>query len=287
MSDARQREEVAWLRAQLEQRTAELERVRRHIAAQEELTALFAAPAADGTGPVPRVSARPVSHRTPKDQRWLRVVPGFILPAGLRMAWKAKPMMVAGVGAAAITAITMSPARTLEYKTPFDWHSPSAVIDGAKPLILPSSRTAPLAYVTPRPTPKPLAREVRRVQPVPVVVAPVPVVVPVVAPAVASSQSQGSSWSGQDSSSQSSQSSSAPGSSQPSDWSQQSQTSQSPGWQAQGRRAAGDTPPGDSTYQPRHGNNGGVGDYWQTDMQQGASWLSGAQQGGYGQRGGR
>ena len=303
---ASRRDEVERLRAQLEEMTAELERARQHIAAQEELGAMFAAlPATAGgeTGPLPRVQ-RQQSHRVPKEQRWLRVVPGILLPSGLGgglraagAAFKAHRVVsvklaTAGVAAGALT-VTLGASRHLEFDTPLGIHwSPSvpgaATDPDATPMpsgsvqLIASTVHAP---VKPRVTPT-TGSTASSAAPIPA-----PVVTP--PPPTQNTPAPDTSWSASGTSDPSSQTSDPSQTSQPSDW------------QAQGDHAAEDSAPGDSGYRPRHGVNDSGSNYWQgggqqsdhgqSDTRQGdtgrsADWQSGNQQSGTwqgGQQGGQ
>ena len=111
-------EEVGWLRAQLAAMTAERDQLRQHLDARQELDQMLmtSAPAADGTGPIARVQGpRAAAHRTPKEARWLRVVPGFALAAlaSLEKVWhvhRAATVTAGFITAGAITTAAVVPA---------------------------------------------------------------------------------------------------------------------------------------------------------------------------------
>jgi hypothetical protein len=96
------------LRAQLERVTAERDQLQRHLEARRELDAMLlmeAAPAADGTGPLPVTRAQ--GHRAagrPRTQTHLRVVKAWAFIAalsGLGLRWRAA-RVAARVGLAAL-----------------------------------------------------------------------------------------------------------------------------------------------------------------------------------------
>ena len=122
------------LRVQLAEMTAERDQLQQHLDARAELDQMLmaaaAAPAADGTGPIARVQGpRATSHRVPREQRWLRVVPGFALAAlgGLRWAWHAH--RVATIAATALTVATATSAAVVAAP-----HGPIAQAFGATPV---------------------------------------------------------------------------------------------------------------------------------------------------------
>ena len=103
-------DEMGWLRAQLARVTAERDQLQQHLDARAELDRALmmaaAAPAADGTGPIARVQGpRAAARRIPREARWLKVVPGFVLAAGigLKAALKAAWVHPAATAAAAAT----------------------------------------------------------------------------------------------------------------------------------------------------------------------------------------
>ena len=257
---------------QLEEALAELERAKRHIAAQGQLSEMFASlpMTADGTGPVP-VIQRKQSHRIPKDKRWLWPVPGVLAAAGIGlkggMKVKVKTAMtgMALPGMATITVLSLAHAHTAQYSTVYvpPGSSAPSMSDPDTParVILPAARLSSDPKVLPHVTVKAPVRRPFAAAPLPAPLpAPAPAPVPVSAPAAAvSSQTQVAS-------SQSSQS---------------SQQSDSSPWQAHGRHAGRDSGDGNSGYQGRHGDNGSGSNYWQ-DGQQGDTWQGGQQQGGGG-----
>jgi len=96
-------ETVEGLRAQLDQVTAELVAA---LAQLDRISAASALPvAADGTGPLPatRVQGhRAAGRRVPKDQWWLRAVPGVILAAIGLKGWASRRVLGVGLTAAMI-----------------------------------------------------------------------------------------------------------------------------------------------------------------------------------------
>jgi hypothetical protein len=121
---------VERLRAQLEQMTAERDRLQQHLDARAELDQVLmqaaAAPAADGTGPIARVQGpragghrAPKGHRIPKEKRHLWIVPAFIAGAvrfGLRGLTHHRVLSVglaAMVGVPAVTAVSTHGAQLL------------------------------------------------------------------------------------------------------------------------------------------------------------------------------
>jgi hypothetical protein len=143
---------IARLRAQLAEMTAERDKLQRHLEAREELDAMLMAealpPAADGTGPLPRIPGQrqPASHRTPKEARWLRVVPGFVPVLGaLRWAWHAHRLATVAAGvftAAAVTAGTAAVAPHVPVLNAIA-SEPAATVPGwhttATPILFPSA----------------------------------------------------------------------------------------------------------------------------------------------------
>ena len=115
---------------QLEQMSAELAKVKRHLASQEEVDRIYAqgmlpAVAGEQTGPHRPVQDHPVpaqrrgghaAHRTPKDKRWLRSVPAVIpvgalalfkpLSTAFKASWAAHPVATAAAGTVASTVAT-------------------------------------------------------------------------------------------------------------------------------------------------------------------------------------
>lgn len=141
MSRHGENEEAGWLRAQLERVTAERDKLRRHLEAREELDRVLmqAAPAADGTGPIARVQGpRAQGHRTPREARWLKVVPGFALAAlaSLRWAWHVHRAATVVTGALTLTAATGAAVAVAP-------HGPVAQVFGAAPAV---SAPAPGLY---------------------------------------------------------------------------------------------------------------------------------------------
>ena len=119
MSDGRHGKDetsiIAGLKARLERVTADRDRLARDLAERERLDQVtFAAadlPAAAGdqTGPIARVQGpRAAAHRIPREARWLRVVPGFILaaPIALRWAWRVHRAATVAAGVTAFTLAT-------------------------------------------------------------------------------------------------------------------------------------------------------------------------------------
>ena len=258
---------------QLEEALAELERAKRHIAAQGQLSEMFASlpMTADGTGPVP-VIQRKQSHRIPKDKRWLWPVPGVLAAAGIGlkggMKVKVKTAMtgMALPGMATITVLSLAHAHTAQYSTVYvpPGSSAPSMSDPDTParVILPAARLSSDPKVLPHVTVKAPVRRPFAAAPLPAPLpAPAPAPIPVSAPAAAvSSQTQVAS-------SQSSQS---------------SQQSDSSPWQAHGRHAGRDSGDGNSGYQGRHGDNGRNDNYWQGSGQQqnGGNWQGGSGQSG-------
>ena len=94
---------VEGLRAQLDQVTTALAAA---LAELDRIGAAGVAVTADGTGPIARVQGpRAAARRIPREARWLKVVPGFVLAAGigLKAALKAAWVHPAATAAAAAT----------------------------------------------------------------------------------------------------------------------------------------------------------------------------------------
>ena len=154
-------ETIEGLRAQLEQVTAALAAA---LAQQDQMSAGFGV-AADGTGPVPRVTGHR-SHRVPREARWLRVVPGLALPLGLATAIRravgtahhatalSAPVSVAALSAAVV--VSLGPSHTLEDRTPYAGLVPSVSSPAERvPVsILPASRLSSDPKVLPHVTVK-------------------------------------------------------------------------------------------------------------------------------------
>ena len=126
-------EEVGWLRAQLAAMTAERDQLRQHLDARQELDQMLmaSAPAADGTGPIARVQGpRAAAHRTPKEARWLRVVPVWVLAvfAGIRWAWHVHRAATVAAGMLTLTAATGAAVAVAP-------HGPIARVLGADPAV--------------------------------------------------------------------------------------------------------------------------------------------------------
>jgi len=141
---------VVWLQAKIERLTADRDRLARDLAERERLDQVtFAAdslPAAAGdqTGPIARVQGpRAAAHRVPREARWLKVVPGFAVLAGLRAAMKASgPALshpVRHLAAASIpvkvTAAVSVGALTVAGAVAVAPHSPIAQVLGAAPAV--------------------------------------------------------------------------------------------------------------------------------------------------------
>jgi hypothetical protein len=176
---------VERLRAQLEQMTAERDRLQQHLDARAELDQVLmqaaAAPAADGTGPLPAVRAqgpRAASHRIPKERRWLKVVPGFaFLAAAVRFGARGLTHhrvlsvgLAAMVGVPAVTAVSTRGTQVIPFVATAPaavpgWHTTGVPVPlpAASMLAVTRPRTAvarsrplvPLAPPCPAPSPSP------------------------------------------------------------------------------------------------------------------------------------
>ena len=151
------------LRAQLAEMTAERDKLQQHLEARQELDQMLmagiSAPAADGTGPIARVQGpRAQGHRIPREARWLKVVPGFVLAAliglkaALRHAWIAHPVATAATGAGTFSAVALMTAVTVVPGAVAHDHSPAAAgIPGwhttASPIPVPSTGPSIAAFV--------------------------------------------------------------------------------------------------------------------------------------------
>ena len=174
---------IARLRAQLDQVTAERDKLQRHIEAQAELDAMLMtealpAVAGDQTGPIARVQGpRTAGHRAPRvppEQRWLRVVPGFVPAFGaLKYAWHGHRIATAITGsvltaavATTTAAVVAAPAHSTPHRPGLTasslgpaWHTtgvpiPSPSASAARPgLDAKSSRKSRLPVVVPVPAP--------------------------------------------------------------------------------------------------------------------------------------
>jgi len=165
----RDEDTIEGLRAQLDQVTAEL------VAALAQLDRMGAgfSVAADGTGPhrpVQPSPRRPASHaRTPREQRWLKVVRDTaqgVIPVGaiamfrpvahaVKASWAAHPVATAGAGAVALTAATAivvpaSPASPFGASTS-QVPAPAASIYSATPIPVVSPSMLPVAAFMSRP----------------------------------------------------------------------------------------------------------------------------------------
>ena len=185
-------ETAGWLRGQLaemigrlrradaecDRLRAELEEARQHIRAQDEVDRILAVglpPAATGeTGPIARVQGpRTAAHRaprTPQGQRWLKVVPAFLLAvAGLKW-WTSRRVLTMGlsaamIGAGSVTAVTMRDAPAYSSAPPRPAVTvPAAAVTIAPPAVIrrnrrrerkPSLVSVPPPVTVTRPSPSP------------------------------------------------------------------------------------------------------------------------------------
>ena len=269
--------EVEQLRAALAAERAERERLADKLAqVLDRVYEMTALPATAGgeTGPLPQVQ-RPQSHRTPKDQRWLRVVPGILLPSGLGGGLRAHRMLVAKVAAAgAVGGVVMTGAlgasHHLEYDTPWSAHHWSPAVPGMAPadaVPMPSSSVHLIASsvhapVKPRVAPAVASSAATVADPVPV---------PVVTSQPPSQDTSSQDTPAQDTTWDSGTSGSL------SQTPLTSQTSRSSDWQARGQHASPLSAPVTSGYVGGHRGSSQDGG-WQSGSGQSANWQGGIRQ---------
>ena len=177
MSPRHGKDEVGWLRAQLERVTAERDRLQQHLDAQAELDAMLmtaaAAPTADMTEPIARVQGpRAGGHRAPRDRghlRLVKVVAFIVALSGLGLKGRVTRGAVRVGLAALLTAPAVGVAAGRAHLSPFvsippasalgpAWHTTGTPMPAASMLAVTRPRTAvvrsrPLVAPVPPPCP--------------------------------------------------------------------------------------------------------------------------------------